>query len=168
MRIPFLKQTPAPTPEVVAQPADPFNDPANERCSNPRCPKFISEKHTPKAVVYCGKTFCEESCVPPSVRTDHYTRLSEEKASRENSAQAAIELAKANRITRLRNQIANVNAFLESFPDSGVAIAQLTEFETALAEELEVPDMSPHLVIKPPKHQHVLHSGGRGYTSHTS
>ncbi|HXC62184.1 MAG TPA: hypothetical protein VNV63_05880 [Nitrospiria bacterium] len=162
----FSRKTSAPSVAEVPVQVDPFNDPDDERCSNPRCSHFISAKHTPNAVVYCGRTFCEESCVPPSLRERDRIEKQQDRAFREKTQADAIALAKANRILTLRQQIAECKHFLEVAPGSAIATAQLREFEIALAAELEIGNTDPHHVIVPDRNQIVEHHG-RGFTSFT-
>jgi hypothetical protein len=162
-------KTPAPIVTTTPLPAaDPiFENPADERCCNPRCSHFISEKHTPKAVIYCGFTFCEEACVPPSLREKDRLQKQQDKAFREQAQNDAVRLAKENRILHLRQQIAECKHFLETVPNSAIATAQLAEFEAALAAELTPGNTDPHLVIKPDPNQ-IVENHGKGFTSHVT
>jgi hypothetical protein len=152
------------TPLVEAPQGDPFNDPADERCANVRCPKFINEQHTPRAVVYCGLTFCEESCVPPSLRLKQAAEIQQERANREKAQRDAIELAKANRIITLRNQIAFCEEHQSALEAAGVDYdSHVKQFTDALAAELDPGNTSPNLVIT--AGTQILHSSPGPITS---
>jgi hypothetical protein len=141
----------------------------DEQCET--CHRYITAAHTPEAQDVGGEhgipkhTYCSPACVPPSLLKLVMTKRQEVGAQREVAARDAIELAKANRIITLRNQIAYCEEHKSALEAAGVDYdSHVKQFTDALAAELEVPDMSPHLVIKSDPNQ-IVENHGKGFTS---